>query len=184
MPGMATCCTSSSLRCPNQRSDRYGGSLQGRAALLLEVVRAVRVVWPESLPLFVRLSVTDWVDGGWSVNDSIVLARWLRKEGVDLVDCSGGAIIPGAQGPMTPGYQVPLAEAVRRDAGIPTAAVGLITDPQQAETALQSGACDLVFLARQLLRDPYWPLRAAEALEGEAQWPVQYLRAVSATARS
>jgi len=168
----------------NQRSDRYGGSLERRAAVLLAVVRSVRAVWPERLPLFVRLSITDWLDCGWSVEESIALARWLRDEGVDLIDCSSGSIVPGSQGSMTPGYQVPLAEAVRQRAGVATAAVGLITEAQQAEEALQRGACDLVFLARQLLRDPYWPLRAAESLEGEAAWPVQYLRAVHASARS
>jgi 2,4-dienoyl-CoA reductase-like NADH-dependent reductase (Old Yellow Enzyme family) len=168
----------------NQRSDRFGGALERRAALLLAVVRAVRSTWPDRLPLFVRLSVTDWLDGGWSVEESIALARWLRDEGVDLIDCSSGSIVPGSQGPMAPGFQVPLAEAVRQRAGVATAAVGLITEPQQAEAALQRGACDIVFLARQLLRDPYWPLRAAEALEGQASWPVQYLRAVNPSARS
>ncbi len=168
----------------NRRSDAYGGDAAGRTRLLLEVVRALRRVWPERLPLFVRLSITDWLEGGWDLAQSVDLARVLRDEGVDLIDCSSGSIVPASRGAMTPGFQIPLAQALRTQAGIATAAVGVITEAQQAEQALRDGACDLVFIGRQLLRDPYWPLRAAEELDGAARWPVQYERAVLKPAQS
>jgi 2,4-dienoyl-CoA reductase-like NADH-dependent reductase (Old Yellow Enzyme family) len=133
---------------------------------------------PDRVPLFVRISATDWIEGGWDLDQSVELARLLRQAGVDLIDCSSGSIVPESRVAMTPGFQVPLAEAIRGRAGIATAAVGVITRAEQGEEALQRNACDIVLLARQLLRDPYWPLRAAQELEGAAPWPVQYLRAV------
>jgi 2,4-dienoyl-CoA reductase-like NADH-dependent reductase (Old Yellow Enzyme family) len=145
--------------------------------LVRETVDAVRRVWPERLPLFVRISSTDWVDGGWTVEDSVALARDLKTRGVDLVDCSSGGNAAHATIPLGPGYQVPFAERVRREAGIPTGAVGLITDAQQAEEILQSGRADVIVMARQLLRDPYWPMHAAPALGDTPKVPLQYLRA-------
>lgn len=161
----------------NARDDHYGGSVEHRMRAPFEVVDAVRAVWPERKPLAVRISATDWLEGGWTIDDSVVFARELRERGVDLVDCSSGGIAPGAQIPVEPGYQVPLAAAVRREARLPTAAVGLITEPEQAEAIVAAGEADLVFLARALLRDPYWPLRAARELGVELEWPQQYRRA-------
>jgi 2,4-dienoyl-CoA reductase-like NADH-dependent reductase (Old Yellow Enzyme family) len=162
----------------NHRSDRYGGSFENRIRLLVEVTESIRTVWPESLPLMVRLSATDWVDGGWDLNQSVELARALARRGVDLIDCSSGGIVPGVPIPVGPGYQVSFAQRIRRDAGIATAGVGLITTPDQAETILRDGDADMVFLARQLLRDPYWPLRAAAKMGAAALWPAQYQRAI------
>ena len=164
----------------NQRDDEYGGSFDNRARMLREVVDAVRRVWPERLPLFVRISATDWVEGGWTVEDSVALARDLKGRGVDLVDCSTGGNAAHAKIPLGPGYQVPFAERVRRDAGVMTGAVGLITDPHQAEDILQAGRADLIIMARQLLRDPYWPLHAAQALGDAENAPAQYARAFGA----
>jgi 2,4-dienoyl-CoA reductase-like NADH-dependent reductase (Old Yellow Enzyme family) len=161
----------------NQRADRYGGSFENRIRFLVEVVEAIRTVWPESLPLFVRLSVTEWVEGGWDIEQSITLARVLGPLGVDLVDCSSGGNVAGAKIPLGPGYQVQLAERVRREGNIATAAVGLITDAKHADEIVRDGQADFVFLARQLLRDPYWPLHAARTLGIEIPWPVQYERA-------
>jgi len=162
----------------NRRTDAYGGTFEGRTRLLLEVVEAVRAAWPEELPLLVRLSATDWVDGGWDVDQSAALARSLGPLGVDLVDCSSGGLVPGAAVPLAPGYQVPFAERIRREAGILTGAVGLITEPAQADEIVRAGRADLVLLARQLLREPNWPLRAARELgRDDAPWPRQYLRA-------
>ena len=160
----------------NTRTDAYGGSFDNRIRLCLEVVDAVRAVWPDRLPLLVRLSTTDWVEGGWSVEDSIALARHLREHGVDLVDCSSGGNAAHATIPVGPGYQVPAAARIRREAGIATGAVGLITTPQQANEIVADGQADCVLLARAILRDPYWPLRAAEALGHPMDWPAQYLR--------
>jgi 2,4-dienoyl-CoA reductase-like NADH-dependent reductase (Old Yellow Enzyme family) len=161
----------------NQRDDEYGGHFDNRARFLYEVVDAVRTVWPERLPLFVRISATEWVDGGWTVEDSIALARGLKTRGVDLVDCSSGGNVPQAKIPIGPGYQVPLAARVRRDASIMTGAVGLITEPAQAEEILQRGQADAVIVARQFLRDPYFALHAAQALGAPPAVPVQYQRA-------
>jgi len=144
---------------------------------MLEVAGAVRDVWPQELPLLVRLSATDWAEGGWSVDESVELARQLRGVGVDVVDVSSGGMVPHAKIPAAPGFQVPFAARIRREAGIATAAVGLITEAEQANEIVASGAADLVLLARQMLRDPYWPLHAAAALGEPASWPVQYLRA-------
>lgn len=161
----------------NHRTDEYGGSFENRIRLVLEVARAARAEWPDSLPLFVRISATDWAEGGWDVAQSVELARRLAAIGVDLVDCSSGGLVPAVRIPVGPGYQVHLAEQVRREGGLPTGAVGMITEPAQAEAVVASGAADVVLLARELLRDPYWPLRAARTLGARVAWPDQYLRA-------
>jgi 2,4-dienoyl-CoA reductase-like NADH-dependent reductase (Old Yellow Enzyme family) len=169
----------------NQRRDEYGGSFDGRIRLCVEVVDAVRGVWPASLPVWVRISATDWVDGGWDIEQSVELARRLALRGVDLVDCSSGGTVPTAVVPIAPGYQVPFAARIRREAGVATGAVGLITTAAQAEAVLAAGDADCVLLGRELLRDPYWPLHAATELGESMRWPVQYERAapvVAATA--
>ncbi|MES1924776.1 NADH:flavin oxidoreductase/NADH oxidase [Salinisphaera sp. T31B1] len=162
----------------NRREDEYGGSLENRVRFPLEVVRAVRRVWPKHKPLFYRVSASDWEDGGWDIEQTVQLAHWLKAEGVDLIDCSGGGNTPTAKIPVGPGYQTGFAARIRREVGIATGAVGLITDPVQAEHILHSGQADCVLLAREMLRDPYFPLRAASELHGEqGDWPVQYERA-------
>ena len=161
----------------NFRTDCYGGSFENRTRALCEVVEAVRVIWPKNLPLFVRISATDWTEGGWTPDDSVRLAAQLGPLGVDLIDCSSAAILPGIHIPVGPGFQVPFAEKVRRESGLKTAAVGMITEPAQADQIVRTGQADLVLLARELLRDPYWPLRAADQLKEDGPWPKQYLRA-------
>ncbi len=161
----------------NRRTDAWGGDLAGRSRLLVEVVDAVREAWPAHLPLFVRISATDWVAGGLEPDETTEVARRLADHGVDLVDVSSGGNSPDQQVPVEPGYQVPFATHVRRGSGLPVAAVGLITEAQQAEKIVSDGDADAVFLARELLRDPHWPQRAAEALGADAFWPDQYLRA-------
>ena len=161
----------------NRRTDEYGGSYENRIRFALDVVRAVRSVWPESLPLFLRISATDWVEGGWAIEDSVGLARRVKPLGVDVVDCSSGAMVPSAKIPAGPGFQVPFAERIRREADVLTAAVGLITEPAQADAIIRSGQADLVLLAREFLRDPYWTLRAAKELGFPQPAPVQYQRA-------
>ena len=161
----------------NHRSDGYGGSFENRTRLAREVVAAVRAVWPETLPLFVRISATDWAEGGWDLPQSVELARAFKALGVDLVDCSSGGLVPTQKIAPGPGYQVPFAAAVRAGAGLPTGAVGLITDPAQAEAILTEGQADLILLGRELLRDPRWPLRAAQFFGVEAPWPPSYIRA-------
>jgi 2,4-dienoyl-CoA reductase-like NADH-dependent reductase (Old Yellow Enzyme family) len=168
----------------NQRQDEYGGSFANRVRLLHEIVAAVRASWPERAPLFVRISATDWVDGGWDVEQSIELARGLKPAGVDLIDCSSGGNVSRANIPAGPGYQTPLAERIRRDAGIMTGAVGMITSPVQAEHVIGTGQADVVIIAREFLRDPYWPLRAAAELRQAVSWPIQYLRAAPAGAQA
>ena len=163
----------------NRREDEFGGSLENRARFPLLVTEAVREVWPERLPLFARISATDWVEGGWDVEHSVKFSRWLKERGVDLVDCSSGGLVPRASIPVAPGYQVPFAERIRKEANVATGAVGLITEPEQAEEIVVNGQSDVVFLARAVLRDPYWPLHAARKLGAEAPWPVQYGRAVN-----
>ena len=161
----------------NKRTDEHGGSLENRARLPLAVAQAVRAAWPAHKPLFVRLSATDWVEGGWDLAQSIQLAKWLKAIGVDFIDCSSGGLIAEAQIPAGPGFQVPFAAAIRREADIAVGAVGLITEAFQAEQIVATGEADAVLLARELLRDPYWPLRAARTLNAETAWPRQYLRA-------
>ncbi len=164
----------------NQRTDAYGGSFEHRARFLMEIVQQVRGVWPEEKPLFVRLSCTDWADeqGGWTIGDSVALARRLKPEGVDLIDCSSGAVIPHVKIPVGPGFQVPFAQAIKQEAGILTAAVGMITDAHQAQAIIADQKADLVFTARQALRNPYFPVHAARALQRPEAvlLPDQYMR--------
>ncbi len=161
----------------NHREDAYGGSLENRMRLLLEITAKLRALWPAEYPLFVRISCTDWREDGWTLADSVILAGKLKELGVDLVDCSTAGILPGIHIPLGPGYQVPFAERIRQETGIRTGAVGLITSAQQAEDILQKGQADLIVLARQFLRDPYFPIHAADDLGDEIPWPDQYLRA-------
>jgi 2,4-dienoyl-CoA reductase-like NADH-dependent reductase (Old Yellow Enzyme family) len=161
----------------NRRTDEYGASFDGRIRFALEVAAAVRAAWSDSLPLFMRISAIDWVEDGWQIEDSVELARHLRPLGVDLVDCSSGALVPYAKIEAGPGYQVPFAERVRRETGILTGAVGLITEASQADSIVRREQADIVLLARELLRDPYWPLHAAKALGVEPEAPRQYGRA-------
>ena len=162
----------------NHRTDQWGGSFENRVRLLIEVVDAVRGVWPDSLPLFARISATDWLGGdAWDIGQSVALARLLRARGVDLIDCSSGGIAPRVKIDAGPGYQTPFAARIRADAEIATAAIGMITTASQAEHVLRTGQADMVLLARELLRDPYWPLHAAKELGVKVPWPVQYERA-------
>jgi 2,4-dienoyl-CoA reductase-like NADH-dependent reductase (Old Yellow Enzyme family) len=161
----------------NQRTDSYGGAFENRTRILREIVTAVRGVWPERAPLFVRISATDWIDGDWDIQQSVELARQLGKLGVDLIDCSSGGNALQAKIPVGPGYQTPFAAQVRREANILTGAVGMITSPIQAENILAAGHADAIIIAREFLRDPYWALRAARELGQPISWPVQYLRA-------
>ena len=161
----------------NTRTDGYGGDLAGRMRLVLEVVEDVRAAWPQDRPVVLRISASDWVEGGWTVEDSVALAKEAAARGVDLVDCSSGGNTPDARIEVGPGYQVPFAAQVRAQAGIATGAVGMLTDPVQAEQVLAEGSADVVLLARELLRDPNWPLHAAATLGADVPWPVQYDRA-------
>ena len=161
----------------NQRTDEFGGSLENRIRFPLRIAKAVRDVWPEQLPVFVRISASDWMEGGWDLGQSLELARRLQQIGVDLVDCSSGGLLPEAMPPFGPGFQTPFASDIRQQVGIATGAVGFITDPAQAEQIVATGLADAVFLAREMLRDPYWPLHAARALGVDLPWPVQYERA-------
>jgi 2,4-dienoyl-CoA reductase-like NADH-dependent reductase (Old Yellow Enzyme family) len=161
----------------NQRKDRYGGSLENRLRFSVETAKAVRGVWPESLPLFVRISCTDWVEKGWDLVQSIELCGRLKETGVDLIDCSSGGLVPDAKVPAAPGYQTPFAAAVRQQVGIATGAVGLITQPAQAEQIVSTGQADAILLAREFLRDPYWPLHAARDLGVDLPWLKPYERA-------
>lgn len=161
----------------NQRSDAYGGSFENRIRLTCEVTAAVRAVWPDDLPVIVRLSATDWAEGGWTVDESVQLAQRLRDLGTDLLDCSSGGLVSHQQISVGPGFQVPFARRIRQEAGIATAAVGLITDAGRAEGILTDGDADMVLLARVLLRNPHWPLLAAQELGVNGAWPAQYLRA-------
>ena len=161
----------------NLRSDEYGGSLENRMRFPLRVAQAVRETWPEKWPVLVRISATDWKEGGWDLQQSIELCKRLKAIGVDLVDVSSGGLVPGVKIPVGPGYQVKFAAAIRREAGIATGAVGMLTDPAQVQTILTTEQADMVFLARELLRDPYWPRRAAQELGAKLKPPVQYERA-------
>ena len=161
----------------NVRTDEYGGSFENRVRLLMEIITAVKQAWPAEYPLFVRISATDWTEGGWELQDSIRLSGMLGNEGVDLIDCSTGGNLPNAKIPAAPGYQVPFAEAIKKNTGIMTAAVGFIDDAVQAQEIIASGKADLVLIAREMLRDPYFPLKAAQTLGADVSWPVQYERA-------
>ena len=161
----------------NERTDEYGGSLENRMRLALRITHSVRDGMPDQLPLFVRISASDWMEGGWTLHDSIEFSKRLRDLGVDLIDCSSGGAVPGAKIEIGPGYQVPFASAIKREANIATGAVGLITEPRQADEIIANGDADAVLLARALLRDPYWPLHAAKDLGVDVTWPPQYERA-------
>lgn len=161
----------------NTRTDSYGGSFENRTRIVLEIIEAVKSVWPDELPLFVRISASEWSEKGWNIDDSVRLAKVLKEAGVDLVDCSSGGNVYRAKIEVGPLYQVPFAEKVKKGADIMTGAVGLITTAQQCEEILQTGKADMIFLARQLLRDPYFPLHAAKELGNDIKWPDQYLRA-------
>jgi len=160
----------------NTRDDAYGGSFENRVRLTLEVSAAVRAVWPAKWPVFVRISATDWAEGGWNVDDSVRISALLRDIGIDVMDCSSGGLTPAQQIPVVPGYQVPFARRVKHEATMATAAVGLITTAEQAERIVLDGDADMVLLAREMLRNPHWPLLAAHALGAKAPWPVQYER--------
>lgn len=161
----------------NKRTDEYGGSFENRIRFLLEIIDAVRSVWPEDLPLFLRISATDWTEDGWTIEDSVKLADIVKDKGIDLMDCSSGSVVPGVKIPAAPNYQVPFAAAVRKGSGMLTGAVGIIIKPDQAEAILAEGKADMIFMAREMLRDPYFPLRAARELGYDIKWPVQYERA-------
>jgi 2,4-dienoyl-CoA reductase-like NADH-dependent reductase (Old Yellow Enzyme family) len=161
----------------NRREDNYGGALENRLRFPLRVARAVREKWPKELPLFVRISATDWAPDGWDMDQSVLLARQLQALGVDLIDCSSGAVVPHESIPAGPGFQVPFAARIRAETGMASGAVGFILEPAQAEQIIATGQADVVLLARQMLRDPYWPLHAAKALQADAPWPNPYLRA-------
>jgi 2,4-dienoyl-CoA reductase-like NADH-dependent reductase (Old Yellow Enzyme family) len=162
----------------NERTDRYGGSLENRARLVLEVAARLRALLPAEMPLFVRISATDWVDGGWDIEQSVQLSKWLKARSVDLIDVSSGGTLPKANIPLAAGYQVPFARRIRDEAAIMTGAVGLITDPKMADEIITGGCADLVFLARELLREPYWAHKAQHDLKEEQAWPIQYGYAV------
>ena len=161
----------------NQRADEYGGSFENRTRIVREVTESIRKEWPGQLPLFLRISASDWVEGGWTIQDSVSLARMVKPLGVDLVDCSSGGAIQNARIPVGAGYQVPFAAQVRREGNVMAGAVGMITSPQQADQIIRNGDADMVLLAREFLRDPHWPLHAAQALGYKMDWPVQYDRA-------
>ncbi|MCX6221314.1 MAG: NADH:flavin oxidoreductase/NADH oxidase [Bacteroidia bacterium] len=161
----------------NRRTDQYGGSFENRIRLLLKVVESVRNVWHDNLPLFVRISATDWVGGGWNPEESVSLCKILKTNGVDLIDCSTGGLVPGVKVPVGPGFMVAFAGKIRKEAAILTSAVGLITEPKQAEAILEEGSADLILIGRESLREPYFPLKAAADLGDEIDWPVQYMRA-------
>ncbi len=161
----------------NQRTDDYGGSFEHRIRFLCEVVQSVRAVLPDRMPLWVRISATDWVPNGWDIEQSVSLSDKLKSLGVDLIDCSSGAIVPGEKIPVGAGYQTPFADRIRREANIATGAVGMITAPAQADHIIRTGQADMVLLARELLRDPYWAMRAAKQLRQSVSAPIQYDRA-------
>lgn len=161
----------------NKRTDEYGGSFENRIRLPLQIAGAVRKVWPEQWPVFVRISCTDWVDDGWDIKQSVQFAKLLREQGIDLIDCSSGGILPGIKIPVKPGYQVPFSTQIRKEARILTGAVGLITEPRQAQEIITSGQADAVLLGREMLRNPYWTVQAAKALGFDLEVPAQYRRA-------
>jgi len=168
----------------NHRTDKYGGSFQNRTRLVRDVIAAVRSVWPERLPLLLRLSATDWHDGGWNMDETIELCRSVTRLGVDLVDVSSGGLVPNVSIPAGPGFQTGFAARIRQQTGVVTAAVGMITSPEQAEHVIRTDQADMVLIGRELLREPGWPLRAATALGEPGDWPVQYLRAAPLNSRT
>jgi 2,4-dienoyl-CoA reductase-like NADH-dependent reductase (Old Yellow Enzyme family) len=161
----------------NHRTDKYGGSFENRIRLLLGVVKSVQSVWPGNLPLFVRISATDWVEGAWDIDEAVQLSSILKNEGVDLIDCSSGGTVPWAKIPFGPGYQVAFADRIKNETGIMTGAVGMITEARQAEEIVAKKQADLILIGRESLRNPYFPLNAARELNFDAEWPLQYLRA-------
>ncbi|NJY62887.1 NADPH dehydrogenase NamA [Salinimicrobium sp. CDJ15-81-2] len=161
----------------NRRTDEYGGSFENRSRLVLEVVEAVKEEWPQELPLFIRISATDWAQGGWNEEESVKLAKILKERGVDLVDCSSGGLVPDVTIPVKKKYQVPFSEKIKAEAGIMTAAVGLITTPEEAEEVLQNEQADMIFIGREMLRNSYFPMEAAKQLDYDLEWPKQYQRA-------
>ena len=161
----------------NQRNDNYGGSFENRIRLILEITKAIKTEWPQNLPLFVRISATDWAEGGWNVEEAVKLSSILKQNGVDLIDCSSGGMVPYQKIPLGPGYQVAFAERIKKETGILTGAVGLITEAQQAEDILEKEQADFIVIARASLRDPYFALNAAKLLEDNIEWPLQYMRA-------
>ena len=161
----------------NHRTDEYGGSFENRSRLLLQIIAAIQTIWPQDLPLFVRISATDWVPGGWNENEATKLAAVLKEKGIDLIDCSSGGLVSSQKIPLGPGYQVPFADKIKKETGILTGAVGMINNAEQAEEILVKEQADLIIMARELLRDPYFPLHAAKQLGAAIDWPVQYLRA-------
>lgn len=161
----------------NHRKDEYGGNLENRCRLALEIVKAVRDIIPESMPLFVRISASDWVENGWDIEQSVQLSKWLKDSNTDLIDCSSGGNVSDVKIPIGPGYQVPFAERIKHETGILTGAVGFITSPIQAETIIRTGQSDIILMAKEMLRNPYWPLHAAKELKADIKWPNQYLRA-------
>ncbi|MBA3830197.1 MAG: NADPH dehydrogenase NamA [Taibaiella sp.] len=161
----------------NKRTDEYGGTIQNRLQFLIEIISTIREAWPVDYPLFLRISASDWVDGGWTIDDSIVLANVVKEKGVDLIDCSSGGVVSGVKIPAKPGYQVPFAKAIRQATGMLTGAVGIIVDPAQADKIIADGEADMVLMARELLRNPYFPLKAASELHDLIEWPLQYERA-------
>ena len=161
----------------NNRTDNYGGCFENRIRLLMEIVNAVHTVWPNHLPLFVRISATDWVEGGWNTDEAVRLSALLKSDGVDLIDCSSGGMVPYAKIPISPGFQVSFAEKIKKEAGILTCAVGLITESHQADEILATGQSDLILFGRESLREPYFPFKAASELRDDIAWPLQYRRA-------
>ncbi len=166
----------------NFRTDEYGGNFENRIRLLKELVSDIRTIWPEKFPLFLRISSTDYAENGWNPDSSVLLATALKPLGVDLIDCSSGGLVPNVRIPLRPGYQVPFAEKIRKESGILTGAVGLITDPHQADEIIKSGKADLILIARESLRNPYFSLTAAHELSVDTEWPLQYVRAKKAKA--
>ena len=161
----------------NKRTDEYGGSFESRIRLLLEIIESVQTVWPAALPLWVRISATDWAEGGWDTDESVKLSAILKEKGIDLIDVSSGGLVPHVQIPVGPAYQTPFASRIKKETGMPTGAVGLITDARQAENILQNGDADLIVMAREFLRNPYFPMHAAAQLGDDIEWPAQYTRA-------
>jgi 2,4-dienoyl-CoA reductase-like NADH-dependent reductase (Old Yellow Enzyme family) len=161
----------------NLRNDEYGGSFESRCQFAIEIAKGVRGTIPGDFPLFARISASDWIEGGWSIEDSVLLSKKLKEVGVDLIDCSSGGNAPKTPIPAGPGYQIPFSEKIKQEAEILTGGIGFITSPEQADQIIRTGQADIVLLAREILRNPYWPMHAAKALKAEIEWPKQYERA-------